>query len=116
MTDNNNNTAIDAARQLAHHLLEATSLAASLQDHLPIAAPGRGYLEWEQLAWMADALQALPGGPVRAGRSWAEMVVIAVTEALVESGVTIPETHGEGLDPEQYRDLIRQLTKGDASR
>ncbi len=42
-------------------------------------------------------------------RSWAEMVVVAVTDELVAAGVEFPETHGEGLSPEQYAEAIRTL-------
>lgn len=46
----------EKGRRLASHLQEASLLASELKDHLPLASPGRGYIEWEQLTWMAEAL------------------------------------------------------------
>lgn len=44
-------------------------------------------------------------------RSWAELVVVAVTDELIAAGVVFPETHGEGLSPAQYAEAIRTLAK-----
>ena len=42
-------------------------------------------------------------------RSWAEMCVVAVTDALVSSGVKLRDTQGEGLEPQEYKDAILSL-------
>jgi hypothetical protein len=44
-------------------------------------------------------------------RSWAELVVIAINEELARAGIEFPETHGAGLEPDQYRELLRTALK-----
>jgi len=34
------------AIKLRGHLRKAASLAKELEEHLPLAAPGRGYIDW----------------------------------------------------------------------
>jgi hypothetical protein len=47
------NPAIDLLR-LRAMLQEAEKLSVKLMAYLPVAAPGRDYIEWEQLRWMAE--------------------------------------------------------------
>lgn len=49
--------AMTRIQQLAHHLYEATRLVKEIgEDELPLAAPGRGYLDWYMLKWLSDAV------------------------------------------------------------
>jgi len=52
--------------QLYIHLREASRLVEEIGDeNLPIASPGRGYIEWSQLQWMTDAMG---GEPLKKGK------------------------------------------------
>ena len=48
--------------RLSTLLEEASVLAREIgDDHLPLALAGAGYIEWEQLHWMAESISGAKG-------------------------------------------------------
>lgn len=62
MTDMNPKEGLAKLRELHDHLAKANDLAEELKPYLPLAAAGRGFIEWEMLTWMKDVTGNMVAG------------------------------------------------------
>ncbi len=99
------------AESLGHLLPPALAEAYRVGRDQGIANRAEASMDaWAYAAFHAKDSSVTDGTSETDSRSWAEMVVVSVTDALVAAGVEPPQTHGEGLSPEQYAEIIRTLT------